>query len=98
LLQVTTLKSLLKECGIGLSKADSEETPAAGAGHRVLLFCQMKVMMDVIETDLFQKHMPNVSYLRMDGSVPATKRQGPLIVLMVTLQSTSYYLAHMWVD
>jgi len=74
--KVTALRSLLNECGIGLSKADSEETPAAGAGHRVLLFCQMKVMMDVIETDLFQKHMPNVSYLRMDGSVPATKRQG----------------------
>ena len=32
-------------------------------------------MMDVIEEDLFQKHMPGLTYLRMDGSVAAGKRQ-----------------------
>ena len=33
-------------------------------------------MLDVIEHDLFKQHMPTVSYLRMDGSVPAGQRQG----------------------
>ena len=32
--------------------------------------------VDVIEQDLFKQHMPTVSYLRMDGSVPAGQRQG----------------------
>jgi len=31
-------------------------------------------MLDIIENDLFKKLMPTVSYLRMDGSVDASKR------------------------
>jgi len=41
--------------------------------HRVLLFCQLKSMMDIVENDLL-KTMPNVTYLRMDGSIPSSSR------------------------
>ena len=77
--KVGALKALLQECGIGMGpekEHKEEQALTAGAGHRVLIFCQMKVMLDVIEQDLFKQHMPTVSYLRMDGSVPAGQRQG----------------------
>jgi TATA-binding protein-associated factor len=31
-------------------------------------------MLDIIESDLFIKHMPSVTYLRLDGSVPQQER------------------------
>lgn len=31
-------------------------------------------MLDIIEKDLLKKHLPNVSFLRLDGSVPANMR------------------------
>jgi hypothetical protein len=36
---------------------------------------QQKAVMDLIETDLFAKHMPSVTYLRMDGSLDPVKVQ-----------------------
>lgn len=42
--------------------------------HRALVFCQLKAMLDIIENDLFKKHMPAVTYLRLDGSIPPTQR------------------------
>jgi TATA-binding protein-associated factor len=62
---------LLLECGIGVEKklttsAEITSSPVASQ-HRVLIFCQFKSMLDIIEEDLFQKHMTNVSYLRLDG-------------------------------
>lgn len=42
--------------------------------HRALIFCQLKTMLDIIENDLFKKHMPTVTYMRLDGSVDASKR------------------------
>lgn len=33
-------------------------------------------MLDIIETDLLKKHLPNVSYLRLDGGVPPSQRHG----------------------
>lgn len=41
--------------------------------HRVLMFCQLKSMMDIVESDLL-KQMPNVTYIRLDGSVPSNAR------------------------
>jgi TATA-binding protein-associated factor len=57
----------LTECGIGQTDPVSQ--------HRVLIFCQMKGMIDMIENTLFKTHMPTVSYLRLDGSVKASDRQ-----------------------
>lgn len=31
-------------------------------------------MLDIIEKDLLKKHLPNVSYLRLDGSIPTNQR------------------------
>ncbi len=42
--------------------------------HRVLIFCQMKTMLDIIEQDLFKAHMPTVTYMRLDGTVPTNQR------------------------
>ena len=47
---------------------------AAVAPHRVLIFCQMKAMLDMIEELLFRVYLPSISYMRMDGSTPSNKR------------------------
>ena len=54
---------------------DAEETgTGAFSQHRVLIFCQMKQMLDIIESDLFKQHMPAVTYMRLDGSTDPNKR------------------------
>eukprot|EP01088_Endostelium_zonatum_P006947 TRINITY_DN1909_c0_g1_i1.p1 TRINITY_DN1909_c0_g1~~TRINITY_DN1909_c0_g1_i1.p1 ORF type:complete len:942 (-),score=280.99 TRINITY_DN1909_c0_g1_i1:21-2822(-) len=62
-----------------LSQADEEKAlleQGAGSlgGHRVLLFTQMKSMLDIIESDLFRNKMKHISFLRLDGTVPSNKR------------------------
>ena len=68
--KLTALKQLLVDLGI----ASSEETESVVAQHRALIFCQLKTMLDIVETDLLRAHLPSVSYLRLDGSVPANQR------------------------
>lgn len=65
------LMNILQECGIG----DLQTSVRDSGGHRVLIFAQLKDMLDVVEKDLFRVHMPDVTYLRLDGSVEASKRQ-----------------------
>lgn len=65
------LMNILHECGIGLSQNNAKDS----GGHRVLIFAQLKQMLDLVEKDLFGAHMPDVTYLRLDGSVEASKRQ-----------------------
>ncbi|KAI9883038.1 MAG: TATA-binding protein-associated factor mot1 [Watsoniomyces obsoletus] len=43
--------------------------------HRALIFCQMKEMLDIVQSDVLKKLLPSVQYLRLDGSVEANKRQ-----------------------
>ena len=75
------------DCGIGggpggavadLGKSDPadsvEESGGGFSQHRVLIFCQMKQMLDIIETDLFKQLMPSVTYMRLDGGTDASKR------------------------
>lgn len=64
------LRNILEECGIGAAAGLHNS-----AGHRVLIFAQLKQMLDIVETDLFKAHMPAVTYMRLDGSVQASKRQ-----------------------
>ncbi|KAG9295858.1 hypothetical protein G9A89_006597 [Geosiphon pyriformis] len=76
--KLLALKQLLLDCGIGVSP-DIESDPVGGGAvsqHRALIFCQLKTMLDIIETDLFRPQMPTVSYMRLDGSVDANKRHG----------------------
>ncbi|GAA96606.1 uncharacterized protein L969DRAFT_484966 [Mixia osmundae IAM 14324] len=77
--KLEALRQLLWDCGIGLQsqgkakavKSDIEESIAA---HRVLVFCQTRSMLDIIESMLFRKHMPTVSYMRLDGAIPSHQR------------------------
>ncbi|CEH18076.1 snf2 chromatin remodeling protein [Ceraceosorus bombacis] len=77
--KLLALQQLLNDCGIGVKvKTEASDTFAEGAvaQHRVLIFCQLKQMLDIVEQQLFQVHMPDVSYMRLDGSVSADKRHG----------------------
>lgn len=59
---------MLLDCGIG---SDTE----AVSQHRALIFCQIKAMLDIIENDLLKVHLPHVTFMRLDGSVPGSNRQ-----------------------
>ena len=61
---------------VGKSELVDAEASTSGtfSQHRVLIFCQMKQMLDIIEADLFKKHMPSVTYMRLDGGTDANKR------------------------
>ncbi|KAF8590478.1 SNF2 chromatin remodeling protein [Ramaria rubella] len=86
--KLQALRQLLLDCGIGGSpaaesiKGELEDMADVASGvnggsfsqHRVLVFCQLKQMLDLIETDLFGRHMPSVTYMRLDGGTDPTKR------------------------
>ncbi|XP_053957908.1 TATA-binding protein-associated factor 172 [Anastrepha ludens] len=66
--KLPALKQLLLDCGIGVQTESVSQ-------HRALIFCQLKAMLNIVEHDLLRKHLPTVSYLRLDGSVAASLRQ-----------------------
>ncbi|XP_048483011.1 TATA-binding protein-associated factor 172 isoform X2 [Plutella xylostella] len=70
--KLPALKQLLLDCGIGA--APGGDTEVVVSQHRALIFCQLKKMLDIVENDLLKKHLPTVSYLRLDGSVPPANR------------------------
>ncbi len=70
--KLPALQDLLLQCGIGATCDTSADVVVQ---HRALVFCQMKAMMDIVEEDLLRRRMPGVTYLRLDGSVPAAQRQ-----------------------
>ncbi|KAJ1646965.1 TATA-binding protein-associated factor mot1 [Coemansia asiatica] len=72
--KMLALKDLLNQCGIGISESLGTEE-AVSASHRVLIFCQHKEMIERIEQDLFQRNMPQVTFMRVDGTVEARRRQ-----------------------
>ncbi|XP_011642217.1 TATA-binding protein-associated factor 172 isoform X1 [Pogonomyrmex barbatus] len=85
--KLLALKQLLLDCGIGqqqqqqtrnCSNATSGENAHSQeqlvSQHRALIFCQLKAMLDIVEEDLLRTHLPTVTYLRLDGSVPAAQR------------------------
>lgn len=47
----------------------------AGSSSKCLIFAQFSRSLDIIEELLFKPHMPSLRYLRLDGKVPAEKRQ-----------------------
>ena len=71
--KLVALKELLLQCGIGDVKDDYDD--AIVSQHRVLIFFQLKSMMDIVVEDLLKPVMPSVTYIRMDGSTPANARQ-----------------------
>ncbi|KAJ1310135.1 hypothetical protein OPQ81_006880 [Rhizoctonia solani] len=81
--KLLALRQLLNDCGIGAASSEDGEAPKSGedtdpisSQHRVLIFCQMRQMLDIIEEDLFRPLMPTVTYMRLDGSTPASQRHG----------------------
>ena len=78
--KLQALRQLLLDCGIGHDTQANDaaligaDTGASVSQHRVLIFCQMRHMLDVIEQDLFRTLMPQVTYLRLDGTVSSDRR------------------------
>lgn len=72
--KLSALKQLLLDCGLGSAGASDSGTEAVVAQHRVLIFCQLKSMLDIVEQDLLKPQLPGVTYLRLDGSVQAGLR------------------------
>ncbi|XP_060070663.1 TATA-binding protein-associated factor 172-like isoform X2 [Ylistrum balloti] len=79
--KLNALRQLLMDCGIGVDQSMhvpgqqqvTSNLPVVNQ-HRVLLFCQLKGMLNIVEKDLLRTHMPGVTYLRLDGSIPAGSR------------------------
>ncbi|KAF2275434.1 uncharacterized protein EI97DRAFT_468006 [Westerdykella ornata] len=76
------LRDLLVDCGIGTADVVKDKTaipngdlPEAVSQHRALVFCQMKEMLDMVQTNVLEKMLPSVQFMRLDGSVEANKRQ-----------------------
>lgn len=65
---------LLLDCGLGNGGSSESGTEAVVAQHRILIFCQLKSMLDIVEHDLLRPQLPSVTYLRLDGSIPAGQR------------------------
>ncbi|MEE6485729.1 hypothetical protein FKM82_014380 [Ascaphus truei] len=72
--KLSALKQLLLDCGLGNGGTAESGTEAVVAQHRILIFCQLKSMLDIVEHDLLKPHLPSVTYLRLDGSIPAGQR------------------------
>lgn len=72
--KLSALKQLLLDCGLGGGGSSEGGTESVVAQHRVLIFCQLKSMLDIVEQDLLKPKLPSVTYLRLDGSVPAGLR------------------------
>ncbi|KAF2455864.1 SNF2 family DNA-dependent ATPase domain-containing protein [Lineolata rhizophorae] len=62
----------------GSGSSGEVDIPSAGEAvsqHRALIFCQMKEMLDMVQNQVLQRMLPSVQYMRLDGSVEATRRQ-----------------------
>lgn len=81
--KLKSLKTLLLECGIGVQdsqynkKRTKDVVSAEGviSEHRALIFCQLKDMLDIVENELLRKHLPSVTFMRLDGSTDPRDRQ-----------------------
>ncbi|KAM0788287.1 hypothetical protein ACM66B_001433 [Microbotryomycetes sp. NB124-2] len=76
--KLDALRQILLDCGIGKVGSNADDDDGSDDGdvsqHRCLIFCQLKQMLDIVETDLFKALMPSVTYMRLDGSTDVTKR------------------------
>ncbi|CAL1577030.1 unnamed protein product [Knipowitschia caucasica] len=72
--KLSALRQLLLDCGLGGGGSAEGGTESVVAQHRVLIFCQLKSMLDIVEHDLLKPKLPSVTYMRLDGSVPAGLR------------------------
>ncbi len=74
--KLSALRDLLVDCGIGVPEEPGNISASNYVSqHRALIFCQMKEMLDMVQNEVLGKLLPSVQFLRLDGSVEATKRQ-----------------------
>lgn len=74
--KLTALRDLLVDCGIGTEGNDTNDPLYQPVKpHRALIFCQMKEMLDMVQNTVLKQLLPSVTYLRLDGTVEANKRQ-----------------------
>lgn len=75
--KLSALRDLLVDCGIGVAPDSNDISNSSSyvSQHRALIFCQMKEMLDMVQNEVLGKLLPTVQFLRLDGSVEATKRQ-----------------------
>ncbi|KAJ6258416.1 hypothetical protein Dda_6456 [Drechslerella dactyloides] len=77
--KLAALRDLLLDCGIGATASAKDDDLAVASNaisqHRALIFCQLKEMLDIVESDVLKKLLPTVSYLRMDGATDPRYRQ-----------------------
>lgn len=73
--KLTALRDLLVDCGIGTEPSANADIQSYVSPHRALIFCQMKEMLDMVQNTVLKQMLPSVSFLRLDGSVEANKRQ-----------------------
>ncbi|TKR60012.1 hypothetical protein L596_029607 [Steinernema carpocapsae] len=83
--KMVALKQLLNECHIGVAEGqngadDSSDVEQVSIPlvdrHRALIFCQWRDTVDMIANYIDSlKFGPNISYLRLDGTIPAHERQ-----------------------
>ncbi|KAL1844567.1 hypothetical protein VTK73DRAFT_2294 [Phialemonium thermophilum] len=100
--KLTALRDLLVDCGIGVEGQDAADplyTPVKP--HRALVFCQMKEMLDMVQNTVLKTMLPSVSYLRLDGSVEANRRQDIVnnvggLGLNLTGADTVIFVEHDW--
>lgn len=75
--KLQALKELLEQCGItGSPSAGSalghEEEDGCTPLHRILVFAQLKQLLDVVESSILNP--AGIAYLRLDGNVESRKR------------------------
>lgn len=85
--KLQVLRDILAECGIGPSGAVEEDEAGANvaeageegaadasghSGHRVLVFCQLRQMLDLVASEVLGPH--GISYLRIDGKMDPSER------------------------
>ncbi|EDQ86722.1 uncharacterized protein MONBRDRAFT_38338 [Monosiga brevicollis MX1] len=77
--KLVALRQLLMECEIagrsGDANADEADLARTAVGrHRALIFAQQRAFLDIVQEELLDKHLPEVTYRRLDGGVPAQQR------------------------
>ena len=53
---------------------NDESAEASTNASKCLIFAQFTQSLDIVERLLFEPHMPSLQYLRLDGSVPGSRR------------------------
>jgi len=76
--KLEALYQILDTCGLVLNQSepfDKDLLKAQEPPHKVLIFCQLKAMVQIVEKDLFQTYVPDIKYLKFDGSTDMLERQ-----------------------